>query len=137
MLSDAFYQLADNLVDGLTKYEEEGYSNKHYYSSDKLLLYKAVYEYGRFYLSLLFMIICPTDVFYGRPKRAVNTYGKWMVIINRADFPRLLSDTVAVITSTLLIQRPCLPPLSMSSETKFCQATGILPSSVQDPAKLG
>ena len=26
--------------------------------------------------------ICPADVFYGRPKRAVNTYGKWKVIIN-------------------------------------------------------
>ncbi len=23
--------------------------------------------------------ICPSDIFYGRPKRAVNTYGKWKV----------------------------------------------------------
>ena len=26
--------------------------------------------------------ICPADVFYGRPKRAVNTYGQWKVIVN-------------------------------------------------------
>ena len=31
------------LVDGLTKHEEEGYSYKHYYGSDKLLLYRADY----------------------------------------------------------------------------------------------
>ena len=23
--------------------------------------------------------LCPSDIFYGRPKRAVNTYGKWKV----------------------------------------------------------
>ena len=23
--------------------------------------------------------ICPSDIYYGRPKRAVNTYGKWKV----------------------------------------------------------
>ena len=26
--------------------------------------------------------ICPADVFYGRPKRGVNTYGEWKVIVN-------------------------------------------------------
>ena len=26
--------------------------------------------------------ICPSDIFYGRPKRAVNTYGKWKVILS-------------------------------------------------------
>ena len=26
--------------------------------------------------------LCPSDIYYGRPKRAVNTYGKWKVIVN-------------------------------------------------------
>ena len=26
--------------------------------------------------------ICPSDIFYGRPKRAVNTYGKWKVCLH-------------------------------------------------------
>ena len=26
--------------------------------------------------------VCPSDVFYGRPLRAVNTYGEWKVIVN-------------------------------------------------------
>ena len=29
--------------------------------------------------------ICPSDIFYGRPKRAINTYGKWKVIVNLPD----------------------------------------------------
>ena len=29
--------------------------------------------------------ICPSDIFYGRPKRAVNTYGQWKVIVNLPD----------------------------------------------------
>ena len=29
--------------------------------------------------------ICPSDIFYGRPKRAVNTFGKWKVIVNLPD----------------------------------------------------
>ena len=44
LLSDVSYQSADNLVDGLTKYEEENYSYKHYYGSDKLRLYNEDYE---------------------------------------------------------------------------------------------
>ena len=31
LLSDITYQSADNLVDGLTKIEEEGYTYEHYY----------------------------------------------------------------------------------------------------------
>ena len=31
LLSDITYQSADNLVDGLTKLEEEGYTYEHYY----------------------------------------------------------------------------------------------------------
>ena len=26
--------------------------------------------------------VCPSDIYYGRPKRAINTYGKWKVIVN-------------------------------------------------------
>merc|ERR1712018_1017858 len=29
--------------------------------------------------------ICPSDIFYGRPKRSVNTYGQWKVIVNLPD----------------------------------------------------
>ena len=29
--------------------------------------------------------VCPSDIFYGRPQRAVNTYGEWKVIVNLPD----------------------------------------------------
>ena len=29
--------------------------------------------------------VCPSDIFYGRPKRAINTYGKWKVVVNLPD----------------------------------------------------
>ena len=29
--------------------------------------------------------ICPSDIFYGRPLRAVNTYGEWKVVVNLPD----------------------------------------------------
>ena len=29
--------------------------------------------------------LCPSDIFYGRPKRAANTYGQWKVIVNLPD----------------------------------------------------
>ena len=35
LLSDITYQSADNLVDGLTKIEEEGYTYEHYYGNKK------------------------------------------------------------------------------------------------------
>ena len=35
LLSDISYQSADNLVDGLTKIEEEGYNYEHYYGDKK------------------------------------------------------------------------------------------------------
>ena len=35
LLSDITYQSADNLVDGLTKLEEEGYTYEHYYGDKK------------------------------------------------------------------------------------------------------
>lgn len=36
LLADVTYQSADNLVDGLTKAEEEGYTHKHYYGGTHL-----------------------------------------------------------------------------------------------------
>ena len=44
LLSDVSYQSADNLVDGLTKYEEEGFNYQHYYGTDKMLVYNEDYE---------------------------------------------------------------------------------------------
>ena len=35
LLSDITYQSADNLVDGMTKIEEEGYTYEHYYGNKK------------------------------------------------------------------------------------------------------
>ena len=35
LLSDITYQSADNLVDGLTKANEEGYTYEHYYGNKK------------------------------------------------------------------------------------------------------
>ena len=29
--------------------------------------------------------VCPSDIFYGRPKRGQNTYGEWKVIVNLPD----------------------------------------------------
>ena len=82
ILSEITYQSADNLVDGLTKGQEEGYTYQHYFGSSKHLAYgedfrgyshaPEYYKAGGY--------ICPSDIFYGRPKRAVNTYGKWKVL---------------------------------------------------------
>ena len=41
ILSDITYQSADNLVDGLTKAEEEGYTYSHYYGDQKHQTYSA------------------------------------------------------------------------------------------------
>ena len=44
ILSDITYQSADNLVDGLTKAEEEGYTYAHYYGSQKHQTYADDYQ---------------------------------------------------------------------------------------------
>ena len=44
ILSDITYQSADNLVDGLTKVEEEGYTYSHYYGSQKHQTYADNYK---------------------------------------------------------------------------------------------
>ena len=44
LLSDISYQSADNLVDGLTKYQEEHYNYKHYFGSENLQLYNEDYK---------------------------------------------------------------------------------------------
>ena len=44
LLSDITYQSADNLVDGLTKAEEEGYTYEHYYGNKKYQHYGTDYQ---------------------------------------------------------------------------------------------
>ena len=44
LLSDVSFQSADNLVDGLTKLEEEGYNYAHYYGHGAHQSYKADYK---------------------------------------------------------------------------------------------
>ena len=44
ILSDITYQSADNLVDGLTKAQEEGYTYSHYYGSKKYQAYTSDYK---------------------------------------------------------------------------------------------
>jgi hypothetical protein len=88
LLSDVTYQSADNLVDGLTRAEEEGYTYEHYYGANH-----PHQHYGADYAGYTYSpdyykeggYVCPSDIFYGRPKRAVNTYGKWKVVVNLPD----------------------------------------------------
>ncbi len=44
LLSDITYQSADNLVDGLTKAEEEGYTYEHYYGNKQHQAYGKDYK---------------------------------------------------------------------------------------------
>ena len=44
LLSDITYQSADNLVDGLTKADEEGYTYEHYYGKTKHQHYGADFQ---------------------------------------------------------------------------------------------
>ena len=44
ILSDITYQSADNLVDGLTKLEEEGYNYAHYYGAGSQKTFKDDYK---------------------------------------------------------------------------------------------
>ncbi|CAL8148324.1 unnamed protein product [Orchesella dallaii] len=89
LLTDVTYQSADNLVTGLTRAVEEGYTYKHYFGASHaqnvhLDKYKPPYH-GYTYSTDYFKkggYICPSDIYYARPKRAMNTYGKWKVIVN-------------------------------------------------------
>ncbi|XP_043209709.1 uncharacterized protein LOC122374794 [Amphibalanus amphitrite] len=86
LMSDVTYQSADNLVDGLTKAEEESYSRQHYFGlTDRdHLTHADGHAYGASYQEQG-GYICPSDIFYGRVKRAVNTFGEWKVIVNLPD----------------------------------------------------
>merc|ERR1711953_154235 len=87
LLSDITYQSADNLVDGMTKIEEEGYTYEHYYGNKKYQTFGQDYN-GYRYAHEYYKkggYLCPSDIYYGRPKRAINTYGKWKVIVNLPD----------------------------------------------------
>jgi hypothetical protein len=95
LLTDVTYQSADNLVSGLTRAEEEGYTYKHYFGATHAQHihsehYKPPYR-GYTYSADYFKkggYICPSSIFYGRPKRAMNTYGKWKVIVNVDHIPK-------------------------------------------------
>nr|XP_040574366.1 LOW QUALITY PROTEIN: uncharacterized protein LOC121123311 [Lepeophtheirus salmonis] len=87
-LTDITYQSADNLVDGLSKIEEEGYTYEHYFGNKKYQTYSNNDHSGYTYSDDYYKdggYICPSDIYYGRPKRAVNTYGHWKVIVNLLD----------------------------------------------------
>ena len=87
ILSDITYQSADNLVEGLTRLEEEAYNYAHYYGAGSQKTYQDDYN-GYSYAKDYYKdggYLCPSDIFYGRPKRAANTYGKWKVIVNLPD----------------------------------------------------
>ncbi|CAG7731018.1 unnamed protein product, partial [Allacma fusca] len=98
LLSDVTYQSADNLVDGLTRAEEEGYTYQHYFGGSHhqhlhLDKYKPPYQ-GYSYSPEYYKkggYICPSDIYYARPRRAMNTYGKWKVIVNLDYFPKELN----------------------------------------------
>ncbi|XP_065567415.1 neurotrophin 1-like isoform X2 [Artemia franciscana] len=69
--SDVPEQSADDLVDGLTRYQEEAFDYS-YYSGP--LVDKTHWIGPEGY-------ICPSDVTYARPKRARNVNGEWRVIV--------------------------------------------------------
>lgn len=74
-------------MDGLTKVEEQGYNYAHYYGNGAQKSYKDDFN-GYSYSTDYYKeggYLCPSDIFYGRPKRAANTYGKWKVIVNLPD----------------------------------------------------
>ena len=49
-----------------------------------LLIFSSGYAYAHDYYKKG-GYLCPSDIYYGRPKRAINTYGKWKVIVNLPD----------------------------------------------------
>ncbi len=63
--------------------------------------------------------ICPSDVYYGRPKRAVNTYGVWKVNTNLLDF-QINSDMhtkICFLVAKLLYKSKCPSVCQIQGET--------------------
>jgi hypothetical protein len=70
-------QSADNLVDGLTSLSEKHFNYSEYHGKT---FDKGNWVGGEGY-------ICPSDVVYARPLRAVNVDGEWRVIVQDIAWP--------------------------------------------------
>ncbi|XP_057378132.1 gamete and mating-type specific protein A-like [Daphnia carinata] len=75
--ADVADQSADNLVDGLTSLAEEHFDYSDYHGSS--------FEKGHWVGDEGY--ICPSDVLYTRPVRAVNADGEWRVIVQDIAWP--------------------------------------------------
>jgi hypothetical protein len=75
--ADVGDQSADNLVDGLTSLAEEHFDYSNYEGK--------FFEKGHW--SGEEGYICPSDVIYGRPARAMNVEGEWRVIVQEIAWP--------------------------------------------------
>ncbi|XP_032795270.2 adhesive plaque matrix protein [Daphnia magna] len=75
--ADVADQSADNLVDGLTSLAEEHFDYSNYHGS--------AFEKGHWVGDEGY--ICPSDVLYARPVRAVNADGEWRVIVQNIAWP--------------------------------------------------
>ncbi|KAK8404265.1 hypothetical protein O3P69_000373 [Scylla paramamosain] len=79
--ADVADQSADDLVDHVTKYQEEAFDYSYYtgvstgYSPYDVTHWTGPEGY-----------ICPSDVAYARPRRARNVEGKWRVIVNNVHY---------------------------------------------------
>ncbi|XP_032795277.2 neurotrophin 1 [Daphnia magna] len=69
--ADVPVQSADNLVDGVSSSEEDKFDYSHYNGKT---FDQSNWIGGAGY-------ICPSDVIYARPKRALNVEGEWRVIV--------------------------------------------------------
>lgn len=106
LLADVEYQSADNMVDGLTKKQEEGYSYEHYYGTHT----KGIGHHGAPYTDYTYNreyykkggYLCPASVAYVRPKRARNTRGEWKIIVN---LPTGYSDYGHKYTQTVRLEK--------------------------------
>ncbi|XP_045036296.1 neurotrophin 1 isoform X4 [Daphnia magna] len=75
--ADVAEQSANNLVDGLTSLSEKHFSYSDYHGN--------TFEKGNWIGDEGY--ICPSDVLYARPLRAINVEGEWRVIVQDVAWP--------------------------------------------------
>lgn len=75
--ADVPSQSADDLVDGITKEQEEGFDYSYYTGAST-----GDSPYDLTHWSGPEGYLCPSDVVYAMPRRARNVEGKWRVIVN-------------------------------------------------------
>ena len=92
-------QSADNLIDGVTSIQESAFDYSNYHGSP---FEKGNWVGGEGY-------ICPSEVTYARPVRAVNAKGEWRVIV----------QNVAYYTQTQRVET-CLFPRSSCRTVAPC-----------------